>query len=153
MFNYGKRIKELRTQKNISAYKLAKDLNVSQPTISRIETGSALLSVQLLESICKYFSIPLTEFFCDETQINNDNLIDEDYENLSIDELVQIYINLYPQNSTAVITQKKLLEEHSEIETLYNNSLELLEDHKKNYEIQKNLFKSMLISQMHKNNK
>lgn len=153
MFNYGKRIKELRTQKNISAYKLAKDLNVSQPTISRIETGSALLSVQLLESICKYFSIPLTEFFCDETQINNDNLIDEDYENLSIDELVQIYINLYPQNSTAVITQKKLLEEHSEIEELYSTSLELLEDHKKNYEIQKNLFKSMLISQMHKNKK
>ena len=153
MFNYGKRIKELRTQKNISAYKLAKDLNVSQPTISRIETGSALLSVQLLESICKYFSIPLTEFFCDEAQINNDNLIDADYENLSIDELVQIYINLYPQNSTAVITQKNFLEEHSEIETLYNNSLELLEDHKKNYEIQKNLFKSMLISQMHKNNK
>lgn len=153
MFNYGKKIKELRTQKNISAYKLAKDLNVSQPTISRIETGSALLSVQLLENICEYFSIPLTEFFCDEAQINNDNLIDADYENLSIDELVQIYINLYPQNSTAVITQKNFLEEHSEIETLYNNSLELLEDHKKNYEIQKNLFKSMLISQMHKNNK
>lgn len=152
MFNYGQRIQKLRIQKNISGTKLAKDLNIDQTTISKIENNTNKLSLVMLERICDYFSISLSEFFCDETQINNLNFDDIDYESLSIEELVHIYINMYPQNSNSVLNQKKLLEEQSEIENLYNNVSLLLEEHKKNYEIQKSLFKNMLISQMHNNN-
>ena len=101
MFDYANRIKNIRVQYGVSAYKLAKELDVVQATISKIETGKGLPSLQLLEKFCDYFNITLTEFFVDtkkETS-KSSNL------NVSTEELVDMYIKKYPDRSG-------LIEEH-----------------------------------------
>ena len=101
MFDYANRIKNIRVQYGVTAYKLAKDLEVVQQTISKIETGKGLPSLQLLEKFCDYFDITLAEFFEDtkkETS-KSSNL------NVSTEELVDMYIKKYPDRSG-------LIEEH-----------------------------------------
>ena len=101
MFDYANRIKNIRVQYGVSAYKLAKELDVVQATISKIETGKGLPSLQLLEKFCDYFNITLSEFFEDtkkETS-KSSNL------NVSTEELVDMYIKKYPDRSG-------LIEEH-----------------------------------------
>ena len=101
MFDYANRIKNIRVQYGVSAYKLAKELDVVQATISKIETGKGLPSLQLLEKFCDYFDITLAEFFEDtkkETS-KSSNL------NVSTEELVDMYIKKYPDRSG-------LIEEH-----------------------------------------
>ena len=101
MFDYPNRIKTIRIQYGVTAYKLAKELDVAQATISYIETGKNLPSLQLLEKFCDYFDITLSEFFEDtkkETS-KSSNL------NVSTEELVDMYIKKYPDRSG-------LIEEH-----------------------------------------
>ena len=101
MFDYANRIKNIRVQYGLTAYKLAKELDVVQATISKIETGKGLPSLQLLEKFCDYFNITLSEFFVDtkkETS-KSSNL------NVSTEELVDMYIKKYPDRSG-------LIEEH-----------------------------------------
>ena len=101
MFDYGNRFKEIRKQYGISAYKLTTDLEMNRSTISAIETGKNLPSLQLLEKFCDYFNITLSEFFVDtkkETS-KSSNL------NVSTEELVDMYIKKYPD-------RLGLIEEH-----------------------------------------
>ncbi|MCR4692695.1 MAG: helix-turn-helix domain-containing protein [Firmicutes bacterium] len=51
------RIKELRKSKNISQIKLGIDLNMSQNTISRYETGEREPSISDLIRIADYFGV------------------------------------------------------------------------------------------------
>ena len=51
------RIKELRKSKNISQIKLGMDLNMSQNTISRYETGEREPSISDLIRIADYFGV------------------------------------------------------------------------------------------------
>jgi transcriptional regulator with XRE-family HTH domain len=65
MFNIGARLVELRERRKLSANKLAIALNVSPSTINKIEKGHQQPSISLLFSICEYFGISPSEFFCD----------------------------------------------------------------------------------------
>ena len=49
------RLKELRKQRHISQVKIAMDLNVSQNTISRYETGEREAGYDMLIRIAEYF--------------------------------------------------------------------------------------------------
>ena len=71
MFNYGKRIIELREKHNISARKLALLIEANPSTISRIETGQGLPSVQILDQIIEYFGISYSDFFNDDTSCHD----------------------------------------------------------------------------------
>lgn len=51
------RLRELREKRHISQVKLAMDLNVSQNTISRYETGEREAGYQMLIKIADYFSV------------------------------------------------------------------------------------------------
>ena len=51
------RLKELRKQRHISQVKIAMDLNVSQNTISRYETGEREAGCDMLIRIADYFDI------------------------------------------------------------------------------------------------
>ncbi len=51
------RLKELRKQRHISQVKIAMDLNVSQNTISRYETGEREAGYDMLIRIADYFDI------------------------------------------------------------------------------------------------
>lgn len=63
MNRIGHRIRELRELKNISANKLAVSLDVDPSTISKIEKGISKPSLDLLEKICNYFKISMSDFF------------------------------------------------------------------------------------------
>ncbi len=51
------RLKELRKQRHISQVKIVMDLNVSQNTISRYETGEREAGYDMLIRIADYFDI------------------------------------------------------------------------------------------------
>ena len=53
------RLKEIRKSKGISQLKLALDLNTSQNTISRYETGEREPSITELKKIADYFEISI----------------------------------------------------------------------------------------------
>ena len=53
------RLKELRQQKNISQLKLAMDLNMSQNTISRYETGERKPGISELILLADYFDVSI----------------------------------------------------------------------------------------------
>lgn len=65
MIDIGLRMKEIRDLYNLSANRLSQILEVDPSTISKIETGKALPSIQLLIKFCDNFDITLGKFFAD----------------------------------------------------------------------------------------
>lgn len=61
----GERLRQIRQIHNISARKLAEELEVDPSTISKIENNQALPSIELLFKICEYFKITPADFFDD----------------------------------------------------------------------------------------
>ena len=55
----GKRIKELRIEKNLLQEKLAGYLNVSQQTVSKIETGTSDIPYDLLIQLADFFKVSI----------------------------------------------------------------------------------------------
>lgn len=53
------RLKELRKEKNITQIKLAMELNMSQNTISRYETGERQAGYDELIKIADYFNVSI----------------------------------------------------------------------------------------------
>ena len=53
------RLKELRTERNITQLKLAMDLNMSQNTISRYENGEREPGIAELIKFADYFSVSI----------------------------------------------------------------------------------------------
>ena len=50
------RFKALRLQNNLSKYELAKELEISDSTITRWENGERIPNIIYLNAICKYFN-------------------------------------------------------------------------------------------------
>ena len=57
MILFKSRLKQLRTEKNLSQTELAKVLNVSQRSISSWETGFRQPDFETLERIAKFFEV------------------------------------------------------------------------------------------------
>lgn len=75
MINIGERFISIRKLHNTSANQLSKALDIDPSTISKIENGSAMPSVQLLQKFCEHFNISMADFFNDGTPsslISND---------------------------------------------------------------------------------
>lgn len=68
----GSIIKKMREKKNYTQLELAKNLNVSEKTISKWETKRGFPDVSLLEDIAKALDVSLIELFNGE-EIINDN--------------------------------------------------------------------------------
>ena len=64
------RLKEIRKQKGISQVKLAMDLNTSQNTISRYETGEREPGITELIKIADYFNVSI-DFLLERTDNPN----------------------------------------------------------------------------------
>ena len=61
--NTGKRIQEIRKEKNMTITALANEANTSRSLISQIESGYTFPSLQTLEKIVKALGISLSDFF------------------------------------------------------------------------------------------
>lgn len=57
MIKFKEKLKELRIEKKLSQTELAKELNVSQRSISSWETGFRQPDFETLELIAKYFNV------------------------------------------------------------------------------------------------
>ena len=57
------KLNKLRTQRNISVYRLSKDTDISQNYIRKIEDGGSQPSVLVLEKLLKCLGTTLAEFF------------------------------------------------------------------------------------------
>lgn len=67
-------IKELRLKNNLSVGKLAKELEISQPQLTRIENGTRAITIGIAKKFEKYFNIPAQKFlFPEENIILNTN--------------------------------------------------------------------------------
>ena len=61
------RITELRIARDVSEYRLSKDLGYSKGYIQSISSGKTLPSIAALYEICDYFKISLKDFFDEKT--------------------------------------------------------------------------------------
>ena len=59
----GKRIQELRKQRNLTQSQLAEKINVEVVTISRIENGSRFPKRENLENIARTLNVPIKDLF------------------------------------------------------------------------------------------
>ena len=70
----GKRIKELREERQLTQYALAHQSRVSPTYIYQLERGEKSPTIEYLEHICWGLGINLTDFFKDPTPTQNDKL-------------------------------------------------------------------------------
>lgn len=66
------RLKEIRKARGISQVKMAMDLNVSQNTVSRYETGEREADYAMLIRIADYFGVSIDYLLCrtDQPEVN-----------------------------------------------------------------------------------
>lgn len=70
------KLKELRSQKNISQEKLAQYLNVSFQAVSKWENGNSYPDITLLPDIARFFGITVDELLCVE-KLDEDKLFEK----------------------------------------------------------------------------
>ena len=93
----------MRESAGLSSSKLAGELGITSSTISAIETGKNLPSVQLLEKVCDYFEISLSEFFAEEDESKNKSDLSEEEQYIlklwnGSDEDTKILVKSYLKN-------------------------------------------------------
>ncbi len=59
----GKRIQEIRVEKNLSQQDLAARCNFEKSNMSRLEAGRANATLSTLEVVCKALEVNIIEFF------------------------------------------------------------------------------------------
>ncbi|WP_017754076.1 helix-turn-helix domain-containing protein [Calidifontibacillus oryziterrae] len=67
----GRLVKQLRKEKKITVSEFAKKIEISQPSLSRIENGIQELSFSLLANICYELNMTMSEFFFRLERNNN----------------------------------------------------------------------------------
>lgn len=70
---YSNNVLELRTKLGISQEKMAKDLDISRRSISKIENGEQNASLEMVYRISAYFNSFITDVFplCDNTKLHS----------------------------------------------------------------------------------
>ncbi len=68
------RLGYFRTKKNISAYKLSRNLGHADNYIYRVESGEIQLTIDLLIEILDYLNITTSEFFLADLNTSESNL-------------------------------------------------------------------------------
>ncbi len=102
----GRLIRKLRKENNITMVDFANRINISQPTLSRIESGNQEVTFTLLEKICNEFEISMSRFFqCLEEK--KELQISEGHEKKSIDIEQELDKELTKMLSTLSKEQKK----------------------------------------------
>ena len=72
--NVGKRIRELREEKNYTINKLAKIAKISQSYLRDVELENKNPTVSFISQICDALNISLQDFFNDNFDVKNDPL-------------------------------------------------------------------------------
>src|SRR5574344_1006590 len=86
---FGKRIKELRKNANLTQEQLAEKLGLYPKQIGNIETGTCFTTMSTLEKLSKQFNVEIADLF---------NFTQENSREILINELTSIIKNL-PENN------------------------------------------------------
>ena len=62
----GQKIRELRTERNLSQEKLATQIGTAANTVSRWETGTYKTTPEDLDTLARLFEVPISVFFPDQ---------------------------------------------------------------------------------------
>ena len=77
--NFGKNIKKLRTDKNMSQTELANVINISPQAISKWENNKSVPDILTIKELADFFEVPLESILSDKVLSNeNDSKNDED---------------------------------------------------------------------------
>ncbi len=87
-----KRLKDIMEQRGWTEYKLAKESNLSQSTISNMFARNTLPTIPTLEAICRALKISLSEFFLDDKDSTKNKVMSK-YKRLN-DEQQELVIKL-----------------------------------------------------------
>ena len=67
----AKKLKELRTQRNLTQEKLAEELNINQQQIARYENNLRQFKQDFLYQLAEYFNVSINYFFPTENHLKN----------------------------------------------------------------------------------
>lgn len=87
----GEKIKQFRTNNNITQQELAEHLKTTSQTISRYENGILEANQDILFSLADYFHVSIDDFFPERQQINENSfnkkqVLFDKYDKLSEDD-------------------------------------------------------------------
>lgn len=109
------RIRELRKERKLHQSELAAKINVSQQTISRIETGDTTLPADILIDLANFFDVSIDYLLCQtdsrrstDFQIEFNRILEDNYR------LCKMFENLTPQNQNLIFCLIEQLSEKSE---------------------------------------
>lgn len=68
MINISDRFQKLRTDKDVSVYRLAKETDVSETYIHKIERGESQPSIYILEKLLSCLGFTITEFLNEDVK-------------------------------------------------------------------------------------
>lgn len=90
MDKFGKILKKLREDRNISAIKFSEDLSIHRGTLSNWETGRRTPDSQTLLKIAEYFSVTVDYLLGNTDTKTNDNVKISDLQEVNTDKMVKI---------------------------------------------------------------
>lgn len=79
----GRLIKELRKKNNMTMVDFAKKIKISQPSLSKIESGRQEVSFSLLDSICHELGFTISQFF---QMLDRNNIFHQTSSTINIEE-------------------------------------------------------------------
>ena len=90
MDKFGKILKKLREDRNVSAIKFSEDLSIHRGTLSNWETGRRTPDSQTLLKIAEYFSVTVDYLLGNTDTKTNDNVKISDLQEVNTDKMVKI---------------------------------------------------------------
>lgn len=71
-FSLGDRLRALRKERGLSQEQLAHQANITPAFLGQVERGTKGITVRTLEKVCGILHVPLSEFFTDLVDRNDD---------------------------------------------------------------------------------
>lgn len=79
---FGKNLKRLRTEFDLTQEELAEKIDVQYQTISNLENGRFFIATENFESLCNFFNVKPIEFFLEFNKENSDKEKIDDINNI-----------------------------------------------------------------------
>ncbi|MFA6924478.1 MAG: helix-turn-helix transcriptional regulator [Bacteroidales bacterium] len=112
----GKKIRQLRTNKNLSQENVANDLGISVTAFSKIERGETNIPFKRLVQISEYFGLKVKDFFqLNEKKENKNQYVQKEEQSNIVSDTETKYITDIENLKNEIIQLKELLKAKDEI--------------------------------------
>jgi len=110
---FAKRLQELRRLNNVKQDHIARALNMTQQNYSLLERGQRNFTLKLIQQICDYYKIPVTEFLNlgNQSSFTNSPLSNNSHNANSFNNDPKIIEELIKSKDEIIAMQKKIIED------------------------------------------